>query len=104
MKANVKQRQKQIENCVREAMQAERDRKVFNVIIWFILNALHHAPFNFGKVRLIRVYDCVMNILLKYQDDYTVGYDLEDWAEKMEITEEHFWKRMELESKEEKEG
>lgn len=96
MKANVKSRRQQINDCVQKAMQAERDKQVFNVIIWFILNALYHEPFNFGKVRLTRVYDCVMNILWKYQDDSTVGYELESWAEKMELTEDDFWERKEL--------
>lgn len=86
MKSLAKLRKEQIERDM-------RDTKAFNVILWFLLNTLHGAPWDWGKVRLQRVYDACLELIYSNKDDFTIGYSLEAWAERMGLTEEEFYKR-----------
>ena len=80
-------------NRQKKLKQDLRDAKAFNVMMWYLLIVLHHEPWNWGKKRLQRFYDTVLETMYADRNDKWVGLILEDWAIKMELTEEAFWKR-----------
>ena len=76
MKANTKQRQ-----------QLQRDVRAFTLMLWYVLNTLHWDPWNWGPVRLQRLYDAAMERMYDNSSDEWAGWIIEDWAIKMGLTE-----------------
>lgn len=89
MKVFGKERKKQL----RQLEMDLRDAKAFNIILWFVLNAIA-GVLNFGPKRLQRIYDSTLQLMYENRWDKDVGWFLEAWAIKNGLTEEAMLERM----------